>query len=90
MNDEHIEARIREIIDELKPFLISDGGSLEFISYKDGIVYVSLGGACVDCDYLDVTLKDGIEQMIMNEIDEVKEVKNINDDKNYIFLKNQF
>ena len=82
MNEEQIETRIREIIDELKPFLISDGGSLEFISYKDGIVYVSLGGACVDCDYLDVTLKAGIEQMIMNEIEEVKEVKNINDDKN--------
>lgn len=82
MNEDQIEARIREIVDELKPFLLSDGGSLEFVSYKDGIVYVSLGGACADCDYLDITLKDGIEQMIMNEIEEVKEVKNINDNKN--------
>lgn len=79
MNEEQTEAKIREIIDELKPFLISDGGSLEFVNYKDGIVYVSLGGACADCDYLDVTLKDGIEQMIMNEIEEVKEVRNINE-----------
>ena len=79
MNEEQTEAKIREIIDELKPFLISDGGSLEFVNYKDGIVYVSLGGACADCDYLDVTLKDGIEQMIMNEIEEVKEVQNINE-----------
>ncbi len=82
MNEDQIEARIREIVDELKPFLLSDGGSLEFVSYKDGIVYVSLGGACADCDYLDITLKDGIEQMIMNEIQEVKEVRNINDNKN--------
>lgn len=82
MNEDQIEARIREIVDELKPFLLSDGGSLEFVSYKDGIVYVSLGGACADCDYLDITLKDGIEQMIMNEIEEVKEVRNINDNKN--------
>ena len=79
MNEEQTEAKIRELIDELKPFLISDGGSLEFVNYKDGIVYVSLGGACADCDYLDVTLKDGIEQMIMNEIEEVKEVRNINE-----------
>lgn len=79
MNEEQTEAKIREIINELKPFLISDGGSLEFVNYKDGIVYVSLGGACADCDYLDVTLKDGIEQMIMNEIEEVKEVRNINE-----------
>lgn len=82
MNEDQIEARIREIVDELKPFLLNDGGSLEFVSYKDGIVYVSLGGACADCDYLDITLKDGIEQMIMNEIEEVKEVRNINDNKN--------
>ncbi len=79
MDDEKIEVRVREIIDELKPFLISDGGTLDFVNYKDGIVYVSLGGACTDCDYLDITLKDGIEQMIMNEIEEVKEVRNINE-----------
>lgn len=79
MDDEKIEVRVREIIDELKPFLISDGGTLDFVNYKDGIVYVSLGGECADCDYLDITLKDGIEQMIMNEIEEVKEVRNINE-----------
>ena len=50
MDDEKIEVRVREIIDELKPFLISDGGTLDFVNYKDGIVYVSLGGACTDCD----------------------------------------
>ena len=80
MNDEQIEAKVREIIDELRPFLVGDGGTLDFVSYKDGIVYVSLGGACADCDFLDVTLKDGIEQMIMNEIEEVKEVRNINEE----------
>ena len=40
MNDEQIEAKVREIIDELRPFLVSDGGTLDFVSYKDGIVYV--------------------------------------------------
>ncbi len=78
MNDNEIINKIKNIIEELKPFLISDGGSLEFIDYKDGIVYVKLGGACQGCAFLDITLKDGIEQMIMNEIPEVKEVRNIN------------
>ncbi len=72
------EDKIKSIIDELKPFLISDGGSLEYIDFKDGIVYVKLGGACEGCEFLDITLKDGIEQMIMNEVPEVKEVQNIN------------
>ncbi len=77
MKEEEIEARILMIIEQLKPFLISDGGSLEFVKYEDGICYVKLGGACIDCDFMDVTLKDGIEQMIINEIPEVKEVKNV-------------
>ena len=78
MENNEIITKIKEIIEELKPFLISDGGSLEFIDYKDGIVYVKLGGACKGCAFLDITLKDGIEQMIMNEIPEIKEVRNIN------------
>ena len=77
-NKEEIVKKIKDIIEELKPFLISDGGSLEYIDFKDGIVYVKLGGACADCSFLDVTLKDGIEQMLMNEIKEVKEVRNVN------------
>ena len=75
---ENVEDKIKNIIDELKPFLISDGGALEYIKFEDGIVYVKLGGVCVDCAFLDITLKDGIEQMIMNEVPEVKEVRNIN------------
>ena len=75
---EKTEEKIKEIIEELKPFLISDGGSLEYIKFEDGIVYVKLGGACQDCAFLDFTLKDGIEQMIMNEVPEVKEVRHVN------------
>ncbi len=75
---DNVEEKIKSIIDELKPFLISDGGTLEYIKFEDGIVFVKLGGACVDCAFLDITLKDGIEQMIMNEVPEVKEVRNIN------------
>ena len=76
MNND-IELRIKAIIDKVRPFLISDGGNLEFVKYEDNIVYVKLTGACQDCPMLDVTLKDGIEELIINEIPEVKEVKNI-------------
>ncbi len=78
MNNNEIEKKIIAIIEELKPFLLSDGGILEYKGFKDGIVYVKLGGACEGCEFLDLTLKDGIEQMLMNEIKEVKEVRNIN------------
>lgn len=76
MNND-IVLRIKAIIDKVRPFLISDGGNLEFVKYENNIVYVKLTGACQDCPMLDVTLKDGIEELIINEIPEVKEVKNI-------------
>ncbi len=72
-----VVTRIISLIDKIRPFLISDGGNLEFVKFEDGIVYVSLSGACAECPMIDVTLKDGIEEMIINEIPEVKEVRNI-------------
>lgn len=72
-----IENKIKEIIDNLKPYLISDGGNIDFIKYEDNIVYVKLQGACANCEMLDMTLKDGIESVIKDEIPEVVEVINI-------------
>lgn len=76
MKDE-IELKIISLIDRIRPYLISDGGNLEYVKYQNGIVYVRLSGACKDCSMIDVTLKDGIEEMIISEIPEVKEVINL-------------
>ena len=54
-----IELKIIALIDKIRPFLISDGGNLEYIKFEDGIVYVRLTGACKDCSMIDITLKDG-------------------------------
>lgn len=72
-----IENRIKKIIDDLRPYLINDGGDCEFIKYEDGIVYIKMHGACANCQMLDVTIKDGIECMIKDEIPEVREIINI-------------
>jgi len=74
-----IETRIIEIIDKIRPFLISDGGNIEFIKFEDGIAYVKMMGHCSDCPMLDVTLKESIEVAITSEIPEVIEVKNVNE-----------
>ena len=77
MKKSEIELKIISLIDKMRPFLISDGGNIEFIKYENNIAYVRLTGACRECSMIDITLKDGIEDMIINEIPEVKEVKNI-------------
>lgn len=74
------EEKIIEIIDKLRPFLINDGGNIEFVKYENNIVYIKMMGACADCMMLDYTLKEGIESAIMDEVPEVKEVININNE----------
>ena len=77
MKNDEIVSQIILLIEKLKPFLISDGGNLEFVKYEENIVYVRMMGACKDCEMMDVTLKEGIEEIIISEIPEVKEVRNI-------------
>lgn len=71
------EEKIKEIINKLRPYLISDGGDIEFVKYENNIVYIKLLGACAGCALIDYTLKDGVEMAIKEEIPEVKEVVNI-------------
>lgn len=71
--------KIEDIINSLRPFLINDGGNIEFVKYEDNIVYIKMMGACADCAMIDITLKEGIEAAIMEEVPEVKEVVNIKD-----------
>jgi Fe-S cluster biogenesis protein NfuA len=71
------EQKIRDIIDKLRPFLNNDGGNIEFVKYENNIVYVKLTGACSGCHMVDLTLKEGIEATIKEEIPEVIEVINV-------------
>lgn len=75
--DDAINLKIIALIEKIKPFIINDGGNLEFIKYENNIVYVKLSGACADCPMMDTTLKDGIEQLLINEIPEINEVRNV-------------
>lgn len=71
------EEKIKEIINKLRPYLIGDGGDIEFVKYENGILYIKMLGACAGCALIDYTLKDGIEMAIKEEVPEVKEVVNI-------------
>ena len=75
--DTNIEEKIKSTIEKMRPFLINDGGDLEYIKYEDNIVYIKLKGACQGCPMMDITIKEGIEQLLDNEIPEIKEVRNV-------------
>jgi Fe-S cluster biogenesis protein NfuA len=71
------EKAIIDIINKLRPFLINDGGNIEFVKYEDNFVYIKMLGACANCQMLDLTLKDGIEAAIINEVPDVIGVINV-------------
>ena len=74
---ENVEKKVIDIINKLKPYLISDGGNIEFVKYENNIVYIKMLGACANCQMLDLTLKEGIETAIKSEVPEVKEIINV-------------
>ena len=77
MDTKKQERRIKEVIESIRPYLIGDGGDVEFIKYENNTVYIKMTGACANCGIIDLTLKDGIESTIIEEVPEVKEVVNV-------------
>ena len=56
MQEKEIINKIKEILDNMKPYLQMDGGDIEFIKYEDKYVYIKLSGACAHCGYQDLTI----------------------------------
>jgi len=71
------ENKIKELIEDLRPFLNQDGGDIEFIKYEDNFVYIKLTGACAHCGYQDETISYGIESYLKESIPEIEGVINV-------------
>lgn len=62
------EKLVHELIERVRPYLVQDGGDIEVISVEDGIVYVKMLGACDGCPLIDITLRQGIETMLLENV----------------------
>lgn len=69
--------KIISVINQLRPYLNSDGGDLEFIKYEENYVYIKLYGACAACQFRDYTIQDNIFEAIKEEVPEVKGIINV-------------
>ena len=69
-----MQEKVEEVLDKIRPSLVNDGGNVELVEVSDGTVKVRLVGACAGCPMSTMTLKMGIEQILKQEIPEVKEV----------------
>ena len=72
-----MEEKIKEIIENIRPYLNMDGGDIEYIKYENNYVYIKLLGACTNCLLQDNTINEGLVQMFKEEIPEIKGVINI-------------
>ncbi len=66
--DEELMAPVSDVIDKLRPSLALDGGDIDFLSVKNGVVYVQLKGACIGCSSSGTTLKYGVERQLRMDI----------------------
>jgi Fe-S cluster biogenesis protein NfuA len=70
-----MEDKIKEVLETIRPALQADGGDVEFIDFNDGVVTVRLKGACGSCPMSMMTLKQGIEVRLKQQIPEVQTVE---------------
>lgn len=70
--------KVQAAIEKIRPMLKADGGDVELVSVsEEGIVQVRLQGACSGCPMSQMTLKNGIERILKQEIPEIKSVVSV-------------
>jgi Fe-S cluster biogenesis protein NfuA len=66
--------KVEAVLNKIRPSLQADGGDIELVSVKDGIVSVKLQGHCAGCPMSQMTIKNGVERILKQQVPEVKEV----------------
>ena len=68
MKEEETIQAIKATLEKVRPFLQRDGGDIDYIGYRDGIVYVTMVGACEGCSLADNDISAGVEIILMEEV----------------------
>ncbi|MBW6490139.1 MAG: NifU family protein [Lentimicrobium sp.] len=78
-NHEELTVKVKNIIDQIRPYLQADGGDISFVELtEDKVVNVELQGACGSCPYSRMTLKNGVEEAVKKALPEIKSVEALN------------
>ena len=77
MITQDLTENVEKALDEIRPFLMSDGGNIKLLGIEDTVVKVQLEGACTGCSVNQMTLRNGVEATIKKYAPEITEVINI-------------
>lgn len=69
------EAKVKKVLDEIRPYIQMDGGDVDFVKIEDNVLYLQMVGACHGCPSAAMTLKMGIERRIRAEVPEIVSVE---------------
>ena len=73
-----MKVEVQQALEEIRPMLQADGGDVELVDVTEaGVVSVRLQGACKGCPMSQMTLKNGIEKLLMERVDGVTEVVSV-------------
>jgi len=72
-----LRQKVEEVLESVRKGLKSEGGDIELVDLKDGVLYVRLTGACKTCMMSQMTLKNFVEKTIVREIPEITEVREV-------------
>ena len=78
MTATELNFNVEKALEEIRPFLISDGGNISLVSIEDNIVTVKLEGNCIDCSVNQMTLKNGVEATIKKYVPQIEKVLELN------------
>lgn len=77
---DHVRTRVQQVLDEMiNPGVASHGGFVELLDVQDDNVFIRMGGGCQGCGAADVTLKQGIERLIRENVPQVREILDTTD-----------
>ena len=78
-NHEELTVKVKNIIEQIRPYLQADGGDISFVELtEDKVVNVELQGSCGSCPFSRMTLKNGVEEAVRKALPEIKSVEALN------------
>lgn len=76
---EELTVKVKNIIEQIRPYLQADGGDISFVELTDdNVVNVELQGSCGSCPFSRMTLKNGVEEAVKKALPEIKSVEALN------------
>lgn len=72
-----MKEKIESALEEIRPFIATHLGGIEFVSFERGTVYVRMLGTCTHCPLSQLTLKAGVEELLKSRIKEIERVESV-------------